>query len=49
MTPEQKSIVEKTKAEFEKYPQVLNETQGPIDELKKGFDPNNAIEFLETV
>ena len=49
MTPEQKIIVEKTKADFEKYPQIQNDISASIAELKKGFNPDKAEEFLKTV
>ena len=49
MTPEQTIIVEKTKACFEKYPQIQNDISDSIAELKKGFNPNKAEEFLKTV
>ena len=40
MTPEQKIIVEKIKADFEKYPQIQIDISDSIAELKKGFNPD---------
>ena len=49
MTPEQKDIVENTIKDFEKYPQIQIAISDLITELKKGFNPDKAEEFLKTV